>query len=123
MHLQARDEARGWKTEALGERDSNEMRGERDVVLERGVQRRAVGDRNQNWERWAFEDRVRRGVCRCCGVVFEEEVECRCGSELVRSASVYEVAEKDGRRDAQVVPDVPPEREIGAGFVGRRGKM
>ena len=112
-----------WKAEALRKRDSDEVRRERDVVLERGVQRRAVGDRNENWECWAFEDRVRRGVCRCCRVVFEKEVERCCGGELIRSASVDEVAEEDRRRDAHVVPDVPPEREIGAGFVGRWRKV
>ena len=105
------------------------MRGERDVVRERGAEGRAVRDCGEDGDGWAFDGEDGRGVRgrgggrgwgrKGGGDVFEEEVERGGGDELVCGAGGGEVAVEDGGRDAHVVSDVSPEREVRAGFVGR----
>lgn len=95
------------------------MRGERDVVGEGGVQGGAVRDGDEDGDGWGAEGRGGGGggEGRGAGRV-GEEVERGGREELVGGLGVAEVAEENRGRDAEVVADVPPEREVCAGLCG-----
>ena len=116
--------------QARRERAAEEVRRERDVVREGGVERGAPGDGDEDRDRGAARGGGGGvwGVALVClengtgrwqrGDVLEKEVEGDCDGELVCGLEVGKVAFEYCRRNSHVEPDVPPECEVCARCAG-----